>query len=342
MSQALAKINNTQLSTLDDVMQLGEVFFKSGLFSDTKQAAQCVVKILAGQELGFAPIASMMNINIIQGKVSLGANMIAAKIQNSGKYDFRVREITSQKCSLEFFKGNESIGFSEFTMEEATKAQLNNKDNWKKHPKNMLFARAVSNGARWFTAELFNGAIYTPEEMGVEVDGETGAVISQTQTVATPLAFTGSQPVIEAPLITPASIREFAKTKNIDIDAKLEKQGKPTLDTLPQEALQKILSWVEQAPVVEATEPEEAPTRNWTTEIELIWTSIFSARVRGFNSRADCFKHLVTEALSRKWIDSASEIEAPGDLTPEQAEKYYSILVDLYEAAKEQAANPLY
>jgi hypothetical protein len=181
MNQALAKISNTQLETLDDVMKLGDVFFRSGLFSDTKQAAQCVVKILAGQELGFSPIASMMGINIIQGKVSLGANLIAAKIQSSGKYDFKFREHTEKKCTLEFFKGNESVGFSEFTIQEATNAGLSQKDNWKKHPKNMLFARAVSNGARWFTAELFNGAIYTPEEMGADVDGETGEVIGEPQ-----------------------------------------------------------------------------------------------------------------------------------------------------------------
>jgi hypothetical protein len=36
----------------------------------------------------------------------------------------------------------------------------------------MLFARAMSNGARWHCPDIFGGPIYTPEELGVEVDGE--------------------------------------------------------------------------------------------------------------------------------------------------------------------------
>jgi hypothetical protein len=248
--QALAKLNNTQLSTLDDVMQLGDVFFKSGLFSDAKQAAQCVVKILAGQELGFAPIASMMGINIIQGKVALGANLIASKIQSSGKYNFKFIEHTEKKCRLEFFRGNESLGFSEFTMQEATNAGLSLKDIWKKYPKNMLFSRAVSNGARWFTAELFSGAIYTPEEMGADVDGETGEVISEPQHAATIHALPAVVPIIEAEeeLLTPGWVREYARLKGIDIDGNLAKQRKPGLDGMSQESLQKVYGWLQKAP----------------------------------------------------------------------------------------------
>ena len=43
--------------TLDDTMTLGKVLAQSGYFADSREAAQAVVKILAGQELGFGPIA---------------------------------------------------------------------------------------------------------------------------------------------------------------------------------------------------------------------------------------------------------------------------------------------
>jgi len=38
-----------------------------------------------------------------------------------------------------------------------------------KFPKNMLFARAMSNGIKWFTPDVFAGPVYTPEELGSAV-----------------------------------------------------------------------------------------------------------------------------------------------------------------------------
>jgi hypothetical protein len=48
-----ATMNNKLAVTGIDVMGLGEVLARSGFFSDTRDAAQAVVKVLAGQELGF-------------------------------------------------------------------------------------------------------------------------------------------------------------------------------------------------------------------------------------------------------------------------------------------------
>ena len=41
-------------------------------------------------------------------------------------------------------------------------------DNWRKYPKNMLFARAISNGVKWHCPDVMNGQpVYTPDEMGL-------------------------------------------------------------------------------------------------------------------------------------------------------------------------------
>ena len=88
-------MNETALTVRDsmslaDTMQLGDILAKSGFFSDTKEAAQAVVKVLAGRELGFGPIASMTGVHIVQGKPSLGANLLGAAIKGSGRYNYRV------------------------------------------------------------------------------------------------------------------------------------------------------------------------------------------------------------------------------------------------------------
>lgn len=160
-----------------DLMTLGDVMVKSGFFQDSHQAAQAVVKILAGQELGFGPIASMTGINVIKGRVTLSANLIAAAIKRTGRYNYRIRKQDNDGCEIEFFEAGQSIGVSAFTRQDATAAGLLAGDNWRKYPRNMYFARAISNGAKWFCPDVFSGPVYTPDEMGAEIDAETGEVI---------------------------------------------------------------------------------------------------------------------------------------------------------------------
>ena len=145
-----------------DIMSIGKAFAESGMFTDIKSAAQAIVKIQAGQEIGIPPFAAMSGIHIIQGKPTIGAGLIASSIKGSGKYDFRVVEHSEKICSIEFFQGKESLGISTFTIEDAKKAGTKNID---KFPKNMLLARAISNGVKFYTPDVFSGPVYTPEEM---------------------------------------------------------------------------------------------------------------------------------------------------------------------------------
>ena len=161
-----------------DVMTLGSVLAKSGYFQDARDAAQAVVKVLAGQELGFGPIASMTGIYIVKGRVSLSANLIAASVKR-GKYNYRITELTDSACKIDFYEGKEKVGESAFTMDDAKAAGLAFGDNYKKFPRNMLFARAMSNGAKWYCADVFGGPVYTPDELGAVVDGETGEMTAR-------------------------------------------------------------------------------------------------------------------------------------------------------------------
>jgi len=154
--------NQIQRIAPNDAMLLAEQFFRSGLFQDIKSAAQAMVKIMAGNELGLPPLASISGIHIIAGKPVIGAGLIASAVKSSGKYNYRVVENTDKHCSIDFYEGSEKIGNSSFSYEDAKKAGTKNLD---KFPKNMLFARAISNGVKWFTPDVFAGPVYVPEEM---------------------------------------------------------------------------------------------------------------------------------------------------------------------------------
>lgn len=154
--------NNEIVRTAADALSIGEVFFKSGLFQDIKSVHQAVVKILAGQEMGISPMASMNGIHIIAGKPVVGAGLMAARVKSFGKYDYKVKQHDDKACSIEFFQGKESLGISTFTIEDAKKAGTKNLD---KFPRNMLFARAMSNGVKWYTPDIYEQPVYVPEEM---------------------------------------------------------------------------------------------------------------------------------------------------------------------------------
>jgi hypothetical protein len=161
-----------------DPMRLGEVFAKSGWFKDSTDPAKAVVKIIAGRELGLGPMASMVGINIIEGKPALSANLLATQVKRHPAYDFIPREITDTQARIEFFQNGELIGTSEFTMADAERAGIAGKQNFKRYPKAMLFARALSQGVRWYCPDVTAGApAYVPEELGAEVDGE-GEVVA--------------------------------------------------------------------------------------------------------------------------------------------------------------------
>lgn len=145
-----------------DAISIGETFYKSGMFADIKSAQQAVVKIMAGAEMGISPFQAMSGIHIIQGKPTIGAGLMASRVKASGKYNYKVTEMTDKVCTIDFLEGGQSIGTSSFTIEDAKKAGTKNLD---KFPRNMLFARAMSNGVRWFCPDIYEGPVYVPEEM---------------------------------------------------------------------------------------------------------------------------------------------------------------------------------
>lgn len=146
---------------VQDIVTMAETFAKSGLFKDTADMAKAFVKIQAGQEIGIAPFQAMSGIHIIQGKPTIGAGIMASKIKGSGKYDYKVIQQDEKACSIDFYQGKEKIGNSTFTHDDATKAGT---QNIGKYARNMFFARAISNGLKWYCPDVFNGPMYTPED----------------------------------------------------------------------------------------------------------------------------------------------------------------------------------
>jgi len=184
--KALIPVQSREM-TLAETMTLGETLAKSGFFSDTKSVAQAVVKILAGRELGFGPIASMTGIHVIKSQVAVGGNLMAARVKRDPRYDYKVVELTDERCEIAFFEQGKEMGRSIFTAQDAQRAEIGKlvapgakKDMMGRFPRNMLFNRAMSNGVRWYCPDAFGGnPTYTPEELGAEVDDDGNVIEGQ-------------------------------------------------------------------------------------------------------------------------------------------------------------------
>lgn len=156
---------------INEGMELGKIFAESGVFPDIKSAAQGYIKILAGKELGLTPMQSLSSFYFVNGKIGITANTISALIKKSGKYDYVIKKHDDTECTIIFKRPLKTqaediiLGESQFTIKDAAKAGIVNGSAWKNYPKNMLYARAIMNGARWYCPDIMNAFNLSVEEL---------------------------------------------------------------------------------------------------------------------------------------------------------------------------------
>ena len=147
--------------------RLAKMFLASGCFQDAKapdtnqSIAKAMVKIELGRSMGFSPIESMQGIDIIKGRPAIGAHLRAARMQSAG-YHWNFVRNDDVACELDVYYGYPSrggvlLGKVGFTFEEAKRARLTDKDNWKMYASDMLFARAITRAQRRFAPGALKG-----------------------------------------------------------------------------------------------------------------------------------------------------------------------------------------
>lgn len=175
---------------LDAKLRVAQTLLQSGLLPVHLKSPQAVLAtILKGQELGFSPMAACSLINFIQGQATVNAAGMQAKaIQHGGKFD--EVEWTDKLCKLKVTRADRkwTREFS-FSIDDATRMGLTGKDNWKKMPRQMLYARCVSMACRAMWADVLGGlygteemldsvgATYEIEEGGEVVNVRTGEIV---------------------------------------------------------------------------------------------------------------------------------------------------------------------
>jgi hypothetical protein len=153
---------------------------QSGVFKDVTSTQNAMAKILLGADLGLTPTQALMNIDVVEGNARVRSNQLAAWVRQHPDYEYRVVEHDDTHCAIEFSYKGEPAGRSEFSIQDAEKAFLIKPDKprqaWRAHPRNMLFARAMSNGVRWYCPDLTGGvSVYTEADSFESTAVEIGA-----------------------------------------------------------------------------------------------------------------------------------------------------------------------
>ena len=166
-------------SELTVLKELGSMLVKSGLLpSSIKTPEQAMVIMLKGKELGIPPMQAFSSISVVQGKPTIGAELMLGLIYKAyptAVIDYEVSSNTA--CVINATRpGGKPSKFS-FNMDDAKKANLLGKSSWTQYPAAMLRARCISAMARAVFPDALMGASYTAEELGAEVT-EEGEVIN--------------------------------------------------------------------------------------------------------------------------------------------------------------------
>ena len=146
-----------------------QVLVKSGMLPSSVKSAESAMAIMqTGREFGLQPMQSFRVIHIIEGKPTLSAQFMAALVNRHcakhGGY-LRQAELSEERCVIEYKRGEWPAPqtFS-FSMEDAKRAGLATRGTWQKHPREMMYNRAVSNACRMGWPELVAG-VYDPDEL---------------------------------------------------------------------------------------------------------------------------------------------------------------------------------
>jgi hypothetical protein len=151
-----------QQPSISELEQMANHFVKSGLFG-IRKIEEAVSLMIIAQAEGRHPGTVAAEYHIIQGRPALKADAILARFQSAGgKVEWS--EYTDECVSGTFSHPAGGSLKVDWDMTRAKAAGLGGKDNWKKYPRQMLRARAISDGVRGVYPAVLQG-FYTPEEV---------------------------------------------------------------------------------------------------------------------------------------------------------------------------------
>jgi hypothetical protein len=154
----------------DMLASVGEAFHKSGRMSIINPA-EGMVKALFCMENGL-PLTAARGLYFVNGKLGIESGVIAAMLRQHVDYDYDIKRLDPQGCTIAISRYGDIIGEASFTMDDAERAGLAQKNNYRSYPEDMFFAKAITRAQRRYAPDVFGAPVYSGEGMQDWVEGE--------------------------------------------------------------------------------------------------------------------------------------------------------------------------
>lgn len=141
--------------------------------------ADLAVIMVTGQELGLSPMQALRGLHVVEGRPVLAAELIVGLVKRhpACRYFRLVRSDDEVAIYETLREGEPEPTRLAWTIQQAQKAGLGGRANWKNHPAAMLRARCSAALARAVYPDVAMG-IYDPDEArdiseGITIEGQT-------------------------------------------------------------------------------------------------------------------------------------------------------------------------
>lgn len=157
--------------TISEQKDIAALYAQSTLVPEAyrNKPADVFVAVTLGQSVGISPIQSLSEINVIKGKPTMSASLIAAQVRKAGhKLRIEVDETPGKECAICTIIRRDDPDHPFVSKRDRAWAQrmgLLNNSNYIKQPATMLKKRAITDCARDACSEALCGIDYTPDEM---------------------------------------------------------------------------------------------------------------------------------------------------------------------------------
>lgn len=105
---------------------------------------------------GIDTLTAIQTVAFIDGKPVVDAAMQRALAERAG-YEVHVLAVTDEHAVVAVLRAGTELGREMYTLDDAKRAGLAQRDNWKKNPRNMLVARASTNALKFYAPGVLLG-----------------------------------------------------------------------------------------------------------------------------------------------------------------------------------------
>lgn len=289
VKRAVVVGHQSPLLTDDEIRRLfrvADALAQSNMFKDARRAEQAFAKMIIGRDLGLSAAQSLQTVQVVENGIQMHYAALGMFVRSREGYDFWSAWLKRDDPDLEVgdaeYPGplemvrmdaedpedlrpifgavvvytihGQQVGVSRFTEDDARAAKLIKPDQdarmpWLTARRNMLLARAMSNGVKWFVPEVLGGLpVYVEGELpparpeltagegdgsepDVELDPKVEKIIERGRALGHPHYGDRATIAMALGMRSPQVVKEWLAQAKVDLDAyeasKAEPEAKP-------------------------------------------------------------------------------------------------------------------